>query len=62
MMALPKYVLVAERRENDGAKYLVAETRMAEAIEDDGPTLVGTYKLVSKRRMVKKVTEVRWIR
>ena len=58
-MALPKYVLIAERTERDGTKYLLADTSMNDVIEDDGPTTVGTYKLVSKRRMAKKVTEVR---
>jgi hypothetical protein len=58
-MALPKYVQVAEHENADGTKYLLAELRVEDAIEDDGPTVVGTYKLVSKKRMVKKVTEDR---
>lgn len=34
-------------------RFLNAAELAINAIEDDGPTLVGTYKLVGKRRLIK---------
>lgn len=38
--------------------YVVASEREANAIEDDGPTLIATYKLLGKRRLIKGPQEV----
>jgi len=58
-MSLPKRIYVAERTERTSDPYLVAERTPGEAIEDDGPTVIGTYELVSTEKMAKKATKVR---
>lgn len=55
MKKLPKTVFVSERTyEGDDPVLLVFRTE-PEAIEEDGPSLVGTYQLVETRRLVKVV-------
>lgn len=39
----------------DDEGYLIAESARVDAIEDDGPTVVGIYKLVSKSTLRKVV-------
>ena len=58
-MSLPKRIYVAERIERTSDPYLVAERTPEEAIEDDGPTVIGTYDLVSTTKLMKKATKVR---
>jgi hypothetical protein len=56
-MSLPTIIYVHEGKNQDGTTDLYAWKTAAEAIEDDGPTVVGTYKLVGKRTMRKVVQE-----
>lgn len=58
-MSLPKTIYVAERDNGSDPVFMVAEYFPEDAIEDDGPTQVGTYKLVAKRKLAKKATEVK---
>ncbi len=44
MRALPKVVYVSIREPGESG-WMTCETNKVEAIEDDGPTLVGTYRL-----------------
>ena len=39
-------------------KYLIAGECPVNVIEDDGPTIVGTYKLIGKRKLIKGMIEV----
>ena len=51
---LPKFVFVSEHQGSD-AKWLEAVRRIDEAVENDGPTVVGTYQLIKVNRVVKQV-------
>ena len=53
MKVLPKSLFVREGKDGDETYYL-AYTFPQDAIEDDGPTLVGTYELVEEQRFVKR--------
>ena len=57
-MALPKVIHVREDHDNNapkGTSYLTAfKGGVSEAVEDDGPTIIGVYKLVSRLRVVKR--------
>ncbi len=55
MKALPREIYVAIRESGTDNEYLVAEVTPEEAIEDDGPTRVGTYRLISQKILVKRV-------
>jgi hypothetical protein len=46
LRGLPKLVYVAIREELGEGAWLTCETSPTAAIEDDGPTKVGTYRLV----------------
>lgn len=58
MSKFPNLIIVTHVEESNGASYLVASRNVEEALTDDGPQLVGTYKLVGKRRLVRVVKEV----
>ena len=58
-MALPKIMFVREETDNEGSKFLISFSNPQEAVENDGPTMVGTYKLVGKRRLIKQIQEVK---
>ena len=61
-MALPKVIHVREQKDRYGTPYLAAFTGgVLAAIDQDGPTLVGVYKLVGKMR-AHKVPHVKHIR
>ena len=53
MPKLRKLLFVSVQGDGDD-QYLNAQELAITAIEDDGPTVVGTYKLVGKRKLVKK--------
>ena len=53
MPKLRKLLFVSVQGDGDD-QYLNAQELAINAIEDDGPTVVGTYKLVGKRKLVKK--------
>lgn len=53
MPKLRKLLFVSVQGDGDD-QYLNAQELAIHAIEDDGPTVVGTYKLVGKRKLVKK--------
>lgn len=55
---LPQFVFVAVREPGE-EEFLACETNAQDAIEDDGPTLVGTYKLVEVNRLTKRVVSAR---
>lgn len=50
---LPKLIFISEHKENDGTVWLQADRLPLDAIEGDGPTVVGTYQLVEKRTLKK---------
>jgi hypothetical protein len=57
---LPKTIFVARHREEEpGNSFYVAEARLEEVIEDDGPTVVGEYRLVRAARMEKRAQRVK---
>jgi hypothetical protein len=61
-MALPRLIAVREDKDkNDGTTFLCAfRGGAAEAMEgQDGAETVGIYKLVSKRRLIRVIQEVR---
>ena len=53
---LPKLLFVAEQKEDDGSVWFQAERLALNAIQDDGPTVVGTYQLVGTRTLKKTVS------
>ena len=53
-MKLPKILFVSAAGEDD-EKYLAVSRTEIDAINEDGPTEVGTYQLVSVNSLVKKV-------
>ena len=55
----PNIVFVIEEKETDGTKYLSVYKTPQDAMQDDGPTLVGTYKLGGKRKLIKNIHEVK---
>jgi hypothetical protein len=62
MKKLPQTVYVAWREAiGPGDSYLIAEQSREDAIEDEGPTIVGTYRLVEQTelRMVVEQKPVR---
>lgn len=52
---LPKQVFVHYSEESNGDVYLEITDHPSEAIEDDGPTLVGTYELKEQHILAKEV-------
>lgn len=57
-MIIPRVLLVAEHSERNGGKYLVCGRTPGEVMEDDGPTMIATYKFVRAERMVKRIQPV----
>ena len=58
-MAFPLVVFVREGQEPNGTKYLLVYEDPQEAIEEDGPTVVATYKFVGKRKLMKLLHEIK---
>jgi len=56
---LPKTVYVSWRTEGSGDAYLTAELTPEEAIEDDGPTMIGVYRLVETKKFAKRAMELK---
>ena len=54
MKKLAKMLFISVQGEGED-QYLQATDKEVDAIEDDGPTVVGIYKLVEKRTLVKGV-------
>jgi hypothetical protein len=53
---LPKIIFVSARVDKDNdPPYLLAERHANQAIEDDGPTAVGIYRLLETRILTKVV-------
>lgn len=44
---------------NGGSPYLTAQSVEVDVMDHDGPIVVGTYKLVSTRKLVKQAVEVK---
>jgi hypothetical protein len=57
-VSLPKTVYVSERVLSDDT-YLECSRKQDEAIEDDGPTVIGVYKLVEVLTLRKAVQVVK---
>jgi len=55
-MKLPKLLYIAWAEVDSREPYLVAEKTPEEVIQDNGPTEIGTYKLITKGTFVKKAT------
>jgi hypothetical protein len=54
-MALPKWLFVMEKKDNDGSRWLSCDRDQGTGVEDDGTIqVVGTYKLIKKQRMRKE--------
>ena len=53
-MILPKIVFV-RREVDEDTSYLLAYERREDAVEDDGPTVVGEYRFVKSETLVKRV-------
>lgn len=58
-MSLPKVIYVFARKLQDGSEDLYAYDNQIEAIDEDGPTVVGEYRLVRKNTFRKQVVKVR---
>ena len=58
MKKLPKVINVAWRELDNDDPYLAAYIDATECLDEDGPTDVGTYKLMNTRRLAKKVMVV----
>lgn len=54
MKKLPEYVFVSWRDSNDGP-WLSVDKDAAKEIEDDGPSVVGTYRLVETNKLTKRI-------
>jgi len=54
MKKLPEFVFVTWHDEGDD-EWLSASAKSNDAIEDDGPTIVGTYQLVETNKLTKRV-------
>jgi hypothetical protein len=54
-MGLPQYVYVSVRDEGRPNEWLNCEPNALDAIEGDGPTQVGTYKLIAVNDLSKQV-------
>lgn len=52
---LPEFVFVSIREPGED-EFLDCRLKGIDAVEDDGPTLVGTYKLVETNELAKRVT------
>lgn len=53
-MKLPKVVYVAIREGSDRSTWMECERLPEDAIEDDGPTEIGTYRLVEVNELRKQ--------
>ena len=53
-MILPKIVFMRREMDKD-TSYLLAYERREDAVEDDGPTVVGEYRFVKSETLVKRV-------
>jgi hypothetical protein len=58
MKKLPKDIHVTWRELDNDDPYLAAYTVASECLEDDGPTTIGTYRLVSTKTVEKVIREV----
>lgn len=56
-MKLPKTVYVAWREEDDDDRFLIAYEEPADCVDEDGPTVVGTYQYVEKKKLKRTITE-----
>ena len=56
-MKLPELIYVSVEPDRDGDPMFSAGVVETEVIDGDGPTEVGTYRLVKKRRLEKAVRE-----
>jgi len=58
-MTLPKTIFVrVEKSDDDGEDWLNAFYERDEAVDGDGPTVVGEYRLVNTKRLAKYVQVV----
>lgn len=52
---LPDEIFVARTDEGNGYHYYSADENALDLVDDDEATLIGTYRLVATRRLVKTV-------
>lgn len=57
MAKLPKTLYVRRQQDGNDGPYLVAAATMDEAMENDGPDVIGVYELV-KTVSAKKIIQV----
>ena len=57
-MKLPVIVYAKNVKGTDGSTWMECARADGELIEDNGPTLIGTYRLIAKRRLRKIVKEM----
>lgn len=57
MKKLPNVIFVRTYKESNGDEWLSVSYTPLDCIEDDGPTVVGTYKLVGTRKLRKIIVE-----
>lgn len=55
---LAKFMFLAVHGTDTDDPFVVAHELEEDALEDDGPTLVGTYKLIGTKTFEKKVAEI----
>lgn len=58
-MKLPKTLYATVVEQVNGKPFIRAEPVETVVMDDDGPTVVGTYQLVSTRTLVKQAVEVK---
>ena len=54
-MKFPKIQFVRIVKEEDGSTYSLCHDHISDAVEDDGPTMVGTYQLIAVDKVSKIV-------
>jgi hypothetical protein len=54
---LPKIIYVRQETEEAEEPFLIACESVRDAVDGDGPTVVGTYELIDIRKMIKRVDE-----
>ena len=55
MTMIPPQTIFVRREVDEDTSYLLAYVRREDAVEDDGPTVVGEYRFVKSETLVKRV-------
>ena len=53
---LPEIIYVRQEIEEAEKPFLIANESVQYVVDGDGPTVVGTYKLIDTRKLIKRVS------